>query len=81
MYKELIDAYAAVGVTTGRTVIVHSDFSRLRGFNGANKEAVLNTHYKALRELLGPDGTLVVHAGNLGLCNTDKPFDVDETPS
>jgi len=81
MYQELVDAYAAVGVTAGRTVIVHSDLTRLRDINSANKNLVLESHYKALRELLGPEGTLVVHTGNLSLCNTDQPFDVDNTPS
>ncbi|NQU58607.1 MAG: AAC(3) family N-acetyltransferase [Rhodospirillales bacterium] len=81
MYQKIINAYGEVGVASGKTVIVHSDLARLRGFESAEKKDILEAHYRALLELLGPDGTLVVHTGSQNLCNTDQVFDVDKTPS
>jgi len=81
MKQELIDAYGAIGVTAGRTVIIHSDFARLASFGGLDKQAVLDAHYQAFRDLVGPEGTLAVIAGSQNLCNTETPFDVANTPS
>jgi aminoglycoside 3-N-acetyltransferase len=74
-------AYRAVGVEAGRVVYLTSDLSRLMEFEKPGKEAVLAAHMNALLELLGPAGTLMVSAASLNICNTDAPFDHDNTPS
>lgn len=80
-FSELKDAYKAVGVTRGRVVYVTSDLGRLMQFERPGKAAVLDAHFSALMDLLGPNGTLVVPTASMYLCNTDVPFDVDRTPS
>ena len=74
-------AYEAVGVATGKTVLVRSDLARLYAFETPGRQAVLDAHYEILRELIGSNGTLVVPSGNLEICNTETPFDADQTPS
>ncbi|MDP6785649.1 MAG: AAC(3) family N-acetyltransferase [Rhodospirillales bacterium] len=80
-YAELLEAYEALGVSTGRTVYVTSDLTRLRQFEDKGKKAVLEAHHRALRFLIGDTGTIVVPTGTINLCNTDTVFDVDQTPS
>ena len=80
-YADILEAYSKVGVSTGKLVMVHSDLGRLFNFENPNKNAVLDAHYLAFRELLGPSGTLVVITGGRKLCNTNIPFDLDSTPS
>lgn len=77
---EISDAYRACGVERGRTVIVHSDLAYLGGFAEAGKSTVLDAHFSALTDLLGPDGTLCVHTGDQSLCNTDRVFDPATSP-
>ncbi len=73
--------YRAVGVEPGRVVYLTSDLARLMAFQQLGKQAVLAAHLDSLRELLGADGTLMVSAASLNLCNTDTPFDPETTPS
>jgi aminoglycoside 3-N-acetyltransferase len=80
-YDELIAAYRALGVGSGKTIYVTSDLGRLMAFERPGKEAVLEAHFNALMSLIGPEGTLVVPTASLNLCNTDTPFDLENTPS
>jgi len=77
---EIVEAYRACGVAPGATVVVHSDLAHLGGFSEKGKDAVLDAHYSALMELLGPDGTMAVHTGDQTLCNSDRIFDLDTSP-
>lgn len=80
-YDEIVNAYRAVGVGPGEVVYALGNIGNLWTYEEPGKEAVLRAHYKALLEILGPEGTLVCSTGSLNLCNTDIPFDLDETPS
>jgi aminoglycoside 3-N-acetyltransferase len=81
-YGDLAAAYRALGVSAGRVVYVTSDLTRLMAYEDrSRREAVLEAHYHALLDLLGPTGTLVVATGSTNLCNTEIPFDPAATPS
>lgn len=81
-YRQILEAYAAVGVTPGATVLVKGDIRPLGGFRTAGGENVVQAHVRALLELIDPArGTLVVCSGSPSLCNTDTVFDPEETPS
>lgn len=80
-YAEILEAYKAIGVSKGRTVVVHSDLTHLSAYTEPGKDALLDAHYNALLELLGADGTLCVHTGDQSLCNTDRVFNLDTSPS
>lgn len=79
-HSEIVDAYRACGVARGRTVVVHSDLAHLGGYEMAGKDAVLEAHYWALIDLLGPEGTLAVHTGDQTLCNSERVFDPATSP-
>ena len=44
------------------------------------QRALTAAHHDALREVIGPDGTLVVSTATMNLCNTDQVFDPANTP-
>lgn len=79
-FSELKDSYAKLGVAPGRVVYVTSDLVRLMAYEVMDRTAIVDAHFRALTELLGPDGTLVVPTGSTNLCNTDTPFDPATTP-
>jgi aminoglycoside 3-N-acetyltransferase len=77
---QLLDCYRDLGVGRNRIVFVASDFGPMLTDPREAKQAVLNDHLTALRELLGPDGTIVVPTATLNLCNTGIVFDPATTP-
>jgi aminoglycoside 3-N-acetyltransferase len=79
--RELLLCYRDLGVGPGRVVHIAADFGRMLTDPKEAKLAVLNDHLTALRELLGPEGTIVVPTATLNLCNTDTVFDPETTPS
>jgi len=79
--SDILNAYRAVGVAPGETVYVMGNIGNLWAFENPGKDAVLRAHFDALMDLLGPKGTLVCSTSTLNLCNTDIPFDPNETPS
>lgn len=80
-YSELLAAYKNVGVRSGRVVYVTGNFGRLGRYQTTDKMLLLQGHLDAIRELIGPDGTLVVPTHSWSLCNTDIPFDPEQTAS
>jgi len=79
--RDIAEACRAVGVARGRTIYLTSDLARLMGFERPEKEAVLEAYIGVLRDLIGPEGTLLVSTASLNLCNTDIPFDLATTPA
>ena len=55
--------------------------ARLMRFEEPERQAVLEAHLRAFRQLLGPEGTLFVPTASLNLCNTEAVFDKTTTPS
>lgn len=79
-YRDLLEAYEKLGVGAGQLVYVLSDLRWLMEYDKPG-EAVLVDHVKALRELIGSGGTIVMPTSSINLCNTDIVFDVERTPS
>lgn len=80
-YRDLLRAYTEVGVAAGRIVYVVPELWRLRAYETSDADAIPRAHYDALREILGPEGTLVVSTASTNICNTETVFDPAETPS
>ena len=80
-YRDILAAYGTVGVAPGSVVHVTSELLRLADYDVRGGKAVVGAHLRALRELIGPGGTLVAPAYSLNLCNTDVPYDPARTPS
>jgi aminoglycoside 3-N-acetyltransferase len=80
-YNDLLSAYSSLGVTSGRMIYVGADLARLMRYQEPGRENLLSGHLRALRELLGPSGTLFVPTASLHLCNTDIVFDLETTAS
>jgi aminoglycoside 3-N-acetyltransferase len=80
-YDDLLSAYSQLGVSPGRMIYVGADLTRLMRYEEPGRESLLAAHLRALRELLGPSGTVFVPTASLNLCNTDIVFDVQTTES
>jgi aminoglycoside 3-N-acetyltransferase len=80
-YNDMLAAYSELGVTTGRMIYVGADLTRLMRYQEPGRENLLSAHLRAIRELLGPTGTIFVPAASLNLCNTEIVFDVQTTES
>ena len=79
-FEQLKQAYKNLGVEKDRVVLVSGNLAYLMEFEMPGKKEVLEAHYRALTELLGEGGTLVVLTGKVYLCNTDIVFNLEETP-
>lgn len=80
-YGDLLEAYGRLGVGPGKLIYVASDLTRLMRYAKPGREAVLDAHLTAFRELLGPGGTIFVPTATANLCNTTVVFDPAATPS
>lgn len=79
--KDIFHAYEKTGLSTGKTVYVTGHFGRSGRYEVKGKTNLLNAHYSVIKELIGKTGTLVVPTHSWSLCNTNKPFQLDQTPS
>ena len=80
-FEQLKQAYKNLGVEKDRVVLVSGNLAYLMEFEIPGKVEVLEAHFRALMELLGKGGTLVVPTGNVDLCNTDIVFNLEESSS
>lgn len=80
-FKDLLSAYAELGVEPGGLVYVASDLGQLMRYREPGREALLDAHLRALRQRLGSAGTIFVPTASLNLCNSGIAFDVHRTPS
>ena len=81
-YHDIKNAYERIGVKRGDTVLLKTDMRYLGNFESDQKKNILSAHFNALSELINLDmGTIVVATSSTFLCNTDTPFDLDQTPS
>src|SRR5829696_259351 len=79
---ELCDALQAAGLGRGDTAHVQSDLRRMGPVEApAQRQAILQFYFSALRQVLGPEGTLSVFTATYGLNRTGAPFIREETPS
>jgi len=81
-FDDIRNAYEGIGVTKGSTVMLRTDFRSLGFFENGDKERMLFAHFDVLADLVDlSKGTIVVGTSSTYLCDTDKPFDVENTPS
>lgn len=80
-YSDIKKAYKKLGVGKNKIVFVESNLSCLGVYEIINKEAISEAHLRALRELVGDGGTIVVPTASFSLMNTNTPFDLKNTPS
>jgi len=80
-YINLVEAYETLGICEGDTVNVTSDLTRLMAFENADRSAILEAHFQALKEAVGSGGTIDVPSASANLYNSDTSFDLENTPS
>lgn len=80
-FEDLLAAYENVGVRAGMIVHPQGNLGVLRTYEQSSKDAVVADHYRALRQLIGADGTIIVASASMNLCHTDVVFDPETTPS
>lgn len=80
-YTDIVREYENIGIEPGDIVYVVSAMWQMTGYEEEGMEALTDAYTRALLEVIGPEGTLVVSTATLNLCNTDIPFDPVETPS
>jgi aminoglycoside 3-N-acetyltransferase len=81
-YNDLLQAYGRVGVEKDQLIYLRSDLGRLmERYEVPDKDSICGAHVRAIQELIGPDGTIVMGAETMNLCNTDTVFDPATTPS
>lgn len=80
-YSDLLAAYDRAGVRAGGVAYVTSALHRVLDYEQRGARVLVEAHVRALRELLGARGTLVVPAWTWHLCNTDIAWHPEATPS
>jgi aminoglycoside 3-N-acetyltransferase len=78
---ELVQAYDTLGMDAGDLVYVAANLLNLGLPPWTERREILESHYGAIREVVGETGTIVVPTYTFSYCNTDKVFDVKTTPS
>ncbi len=77
--ETLAGAFRSCGLGRGDTVLVHSDLFLLGPMNGA-PDAILETYFRALRDVLDAEGTLVVPAYFLEHGRWETQYDIRRSP-
>jgi len=80
-FDDLYQAYKKIGIQKGQVIYFSGNLTLLGPFGNKTRKEVLDMHYSALREALGPDGTVVFPTHSSRLCNTDEVFDREQTKS
>ena len=65
--------YISLGIKKAQNLYITADFGKIIGKENLNVET-LKKHFKAIKEIIGPKGTMVVPTATLNLCNTNKVF-------
>jgi len=75
-------AYQSLGVCKGSIVLLKTDIRLLGVFKEDGNKDVLSAHFDVLSDLIDLSvGTIVVSTSSTYLANTDKEFDIRNTPS
>ena len=75
-FKELLTGFQKTGVKKGDTIMVHTSYKSLGGVEGG-----VDTVVEVMRELVGPEGTVLFPAFNFQSWTESHYFDILETPS
>ncbi|MBL0882131.1 MAG: AAC(3) family N-acetyltransferase [Chitinophagaceae bacterium] len=81
-YKELISRIQDLGIEAGDTVHLQSSLAMVGPIEaGPSDQEMLDFYYHALWEVIGPNGTLLVHTPFEDYGRFGTPFIVEESPS
>ena len=78
--KKIKKKYISLGLKKSQNLYITADFGKIIERNLLKSE-VIEDHFKAIKEIIGIDGTIIVPTATLNLCKTDKIFDPKKTPS
>ena len=79
-YSDFINALKGIGVKKGDIVFVHSDISVFGKLCTFDRDFLLGTLCKAIKESVGEDGTIIMPSFSYSFCK-DEPYDVVNTRS
>ena len=77
---DLIGGLKDVGLRKGDTIFVHSDIAAFGRFRASDKDLILAAFVEALKEVVGPAGTIVMPTFSYSFCRGQK-FDLEKTRS
>jgi aminoglycoside 3-N-acetyltransferase len=81
-FNDIKEAYKRIGISKGMTISLKTDLRFLGPYYDNQHGDVLAAHFNALADLIDlREGNIVVSSASFSLCNTEKVFDVDNTPS
>jgi aminoglycoside 3-N-acetyltransferase len=81
-YEVLLDALVLGGLRCGDTAMVQSSLLHIGPVERAStRQGVAEFYYNALREVLGPDGTVLVHTPFEAYGRYSEPYDSKTSPS
>lgn len=78
-YDTLLNTYKAIGLKKNDTIYITGNLSFLGFFKPINK--TLETHYKAIKKIIGANGTIAFPTFSYSLINSKKIFSKKDTPS
>jgi len=79
-FEKIKRKYISLGLKKSQNLYITSDFGKIIKKEFLTLEVVEN-HYRAIRDIIGPNGTIIVPTASLNLCNSNKIFDLYKTPS
>lgn len=77
---ELKKALNDIGLNRDETCYVTGNLGALTRTR-LNRHVLLSTMLSAFQDTVGPSGTIFSPSASMNLCNTDIPYDIDNTPS
>lgn len=81
-YDTLRDALTRAGLQRGDTVMVQSSLLHIGPVGGVStREGLVEFYYRAFRDVVGPEGTLLVHTPFEAYGRYNEPFDPESSPS
>src|SRR5260370_16479460 len=81
-FEVLLDALAKAGLQRGDTVMVQSSLLHIGPVErGSTRQGLAEFYYRAFREVIGPEGTMIVHTPFEAYGRYSEPFDSISSPS
>ena len=81
-YDDLVDLYRSMPIPAGTTISIKTDLLALGRFEVPRKQAILQAHLDAIDKVFSLEkSTLVVATSTTHLCETDTPYDHDQSTS
>src|SRR5512136_681619 len=81
-YDTLRSALVSAGLRSGDTVMVQSSLLHIGPVQGVStRSGLAEFYYRAFRDVVGPQGTVLVHTPFESYGRYNEPFDVATSPS